>query len=379
VTNIFLKGESSAPVSPDTFNMLLRSIKTDALQSGGAEGDGVKTSVFQRRVDSRLDNVLSVFRKDAAGNAGGTLGAGKLRHVYQELLKEERPTPSGLRLFQTDTSVPLGAKTHEVEREFYRGEVKTWAGTGDDTPTVQSARLSKTFKVHHYITSVLWDYFEELADSFSKDNGRVRRLLMGATELMEQYANQRIWHGDPDGGLFGVLNYPWVTRLTLTGNWHINVATGSLDTDAYAKELSRFVNYPTIQSKQVFNPTRLAMGTKMYEFMSNTLIEKSGAMLPMTLMEKFLKSNPWIRSESNIDVVWELDDAFGDGVSAVLAYRPEADTIANVIPGGGVQNLPLIEQSYMKIMPMFMAHGGIVMRRVGSVVIGFVDTSDPNA
>lgn len=378
MTNIFLDG-GAGKISPDSFNALMRMIKADSLREGGAFDDGVKTSVFQRRVDSRLDSILPSARKDAAGNAGGTLTAGKLRHVYNEILAEERPTPNGFRLFSPDTSVPLGARSHEVEREFHRGEVKTWAGTADDTPTIQSARLSATFKVHHYITSVLWDYFEELADSFSKDNGRVRRLLMGATELMEQYANQRIWHGDPDGGLFGVLNYPWVTRLTVSGNWHINVSTGSLNTDDYSKELSRFVNYPTTQSKMVFNPTRLAIGSKMDEFMRNTLIEKSGAMLPMTLMEKFLKSNPWIKSESQIDVVWELDDAFGEGVSGILAYRPEADTIANVIPGGGVQNLPLIEKDYMKVMPMFMAHGGIVMRRVGSVVVGFVDTSDPNA
>lgn len=361
------------------FLHVLNAVKARAAKGGGMTFDsasgagGVRTKEFTQIVDSMLGEQLS--RRDAGPAAGGTKGAGALRHVYAKILEEDRPLPNGLRLFSPDTEVPLGARTHEVQREFFRGSVKTWRGTDDNVPTVSRAQTSKVFKVDYYITQIMWSYFEELADGLSGDTSRVSRLLKAARDIMEAHANQRTWFGDPDGGLYGVLNYPWVTRLALAGNWNINATI--TDTEAYARALTRLVNYPTTESKQVFAPNRIAMGTRMHEFMANTLVKNSTTLLPMTLLDKFLKGNPHIRSESQIEICWELDNAYGDGVSAVVIYLDDSETISNVIPGGSMQNLPLIEKGYKSIMPMFMAHGGIVMRRVGNVVIALVDTSDP--
>jgi len=372
MTSFHLIGDAFGPSSENAIRSALRRVLGDARTVAASRGDGVAFDEFVKVLDKHVDGQLAALRVDGIGPTGGGLGAGKLRHVYAEVLNEERPLPNGLAIFPTDTSVPLGAKDHEVTRVYASGEARVWRGAGSQLPTVNMAQASKVFPIRYYVTQILWDVFEDLAENVA-NIGRLQLLARAARDVLEAFANQKVWWGDDASGIYGVLNYPWVTRLSLANTY--DLAATVTDTEAHVRELVRLVSYPTLNSKQVFAPNRLAMGTKMHAFLAGTLVKSSSALTPISLLERFLAANPYIRSEAQIDICWELDDAFASGVSAVVAFRQDRNTVANVIPGGGIQTLPIVDEGFTKYQPMFLAHGGIVMRRVGDVVVGMVDTS----
>ena len=349
----------------------------------GGRSDSIGIAEFARIADARLDSFLGKefphLRSDAAGGpaAGGTLGAGALRHVYNEVLKEEHPLPNGLSAFAIDTSVPLGAKTHQVDRVFMKGEVRTWRGANSEIPTVNMSQASKEFPVRYYVTKLMWDIFEELAESFANTD-RLRLLMEGARGLIEQYANQKVWFGDDANGIYGVLNYPYITRLALNGPsgkaWDLEEDLSTEDTSVYVRELVRMVTYPSTVSKSVFRPNRVAMGEKLFNFLAGTLVQIPSSLTPISLLDRFLTAQSVITGRGQIDVFWELDDAYGEGLSACLAYRQDKLSIANVVIGGGIQVMPICDQGFVKWQPLWMAHGGIVMRRVGDNVLAVIDT-----
>lgn len=379
-TNVLDQSQGGlSPVNVDQFRAALGRIsdqlKVDSLlgksQGSFAHTDGIDVglALFQKHVDGLLDKDLKSHldqrRADGVlGSSGGGLGAGALRHIYNEVLVEQTPQTNGLSMFPVDTSVPLGKREHQVNRYFTRGSVRVWRGTDSNIPTVQLGEDSETFKVQYYITSIMWDIFEEMSMQFS-DLGQLRILAEAARRIIEDFANQKIWYGDNSIGIYGVLNYPWVTRLVLSGNFY---GTPS-DTTATLDELARMVNYPHEASKSVFAPNKVAMSPRMYHWLARTKLKDSSTLTPISLLDEFVGTNPFIQSRDQIETAWELENYFDTGVDAVLVYRDDRQTIANVIPGGGIQTLNLMEEGFRKIQPMFLAHGGVVMRESGNVVI----------
>lgn len=356
----------------------VRAALRSALREAGGRMDSTTAKAFNAAVDARLDSDLQGIRTDAPGAAGGTVAAGALRHVYSEVLTEEHPVPNGLRIFPTDSSVPLGAKTHEVWRLFERGSARVWRGANSEVPTVNMAQASEQFNIRYYVTKILWDVFEEMADGMANID-RLRMLAEVARDVIEAFANQKIWFGDDNNGIYGVLNYPYVTRMALNGPsgkaWSLEEDLGAEDTSKYVSELVRFVTTAPIASRQTFRFDRLAMSEKLATFLKATLVHLPNTLMPMTLMELFLKSQSVITSESQIEAVWELDDAFGAGVSGIVGYRSDRNTIANVIPGGSIMAFPVTQDGFAKYQPLAMAHGGVVVRQIGNVAIAMVQTT----
>jgi hypothetical protein len=356
----------------------VRAALRSALREAGGRMDSTTAKAFNAAVDARLDADLKNIRMDAPGAAGGSVAAGALRHVYSEVLTEEHPVPNGLRIFPTDSSVPLGAKTHEVWRLFERGSARVWRGANSEIPTVNMAQASEQFNIRYYVTKILWDVFEEMADGLANID-RLRMLAEIARDVIESFANQKIWFGDDNNGIYGVLNYPYVTRMALNGpdgqSFSLDEDLASTDTKEYVKELVRFVTTAPIESRQTFRFDRLAMSEKLLTFLKGTLVSDGTSLLPVNLLDLFLKSQSVITSESQIEAVWELDNAFGAGVSGIVGYRSDRNTIANVIPGGSILTFPVTQDGFAKYQPMAMAHGGIVMRQIGNVGIAMVQTT----
>lgn len=351
---------------------LLTDEKIQRIAALAGRGDSADTKTaksmlqrFQALVDQRMDGDLKAARRnDNLGASGGVLSAGALRHIYSEVLTEARPEQTGLTLFPVDTSVPLGSRSHEVQRVYGVGDARVWRGANTKIPTVQMGSASETFKVQYYVTSVVWDFFEELSVGLA-DIGQIRILMEIAREVLNDFLNDKVWFGDDALKIYGVLNYPWVTRAVLNGNWYGSPA----QTEAYIEELARITNYAFEASRTVFRPTDIAISPRMYNWLTRTKLKDTGTLTLRSLMEDFLATSPFIRSLEQVHVAHELQDAFGTGLDGVLVYRADLRTIANVIPGGSQQVLPLIDDGIVKQQPIFIAHGGIVMRDVGNVLV----------
>jgi len=342
--------------------------------------DSVTAKAFNAAVDRRMDSDIASIRRDATGTAGGGLAGGALRHIYNEVLTEDHPMPNALKLFPVDSSVPLGTKVHEVWRFFTAGDAKVWRGANSEIPVASMSQASEQFNVRYYVTKILWDVFEEIADGLANMD-RLRILAEIARDTLEAFANQKIWYGDDANGIYGILNYPYITRFTLNGpsslGWSLEEDFSSVDTTAYVKELVRFVTTAPLESSQTFRFDRLVMSEKMSVFLKGQLVQIPSSLIPMTLMDLFLKSQSVITSESQIETAWELDDCFGTGVSGIVGYKKDRNTIANVMPGGSILAFPVTNDGFAKYQPLAMAHGGIVCRKIGNVAIGMVQT-DPS-
>ncbi len=346
-------------------------------------GHAVAIKAFQDAVDKRLDGQFSALRTDAAPSTGGTLGAGALRAVLAPILSEARPVPNGFAMFAQDVnSVMLGQNEVQATREFLRGEVKVWGGAAGTMPSVNRAQVTKTWKVRYYITQIMTDIFEEMTENVA-NTGRWAQLTAGMIAIMEEFANQKIWYGDDANSIYGVLNYPWFTRISLNGpsgkTWSTDADLSGTATDTYVRELIRFVTHAWTLSKTAFRPNRMIIGVKLMNFLKATPWKGGTTTVgdnPKSLLQTFLERNAIITQESQIEVAWELDDAFDatNGISCIVLDRKDPMVIANILPGGGPQMLPLVEEGYVKYQPLFMAHGGIISRNAGVVTIGYVET-----
>jgi hypothetical protein len=378
---IFLGDAETTPQS----SAAVRKAFQAACAAASARQPGHATSIkaFQDAVDRRLDAQFTGMRADGVASTGGTLGAGALRAVLTPILEETRPVPNGFAMFAQDaTSVRLGQNEVSATRQFFRGEVKVWGGAAGNMPSTNRAQTTRIWKVRYYITQIMTDVFEEMTENVA-NTGRWAQITAGMIAIMEEFANQKIWYGDDENQLCGVLNYPWFTRISLNGPsgkvWSTNEDLSGTSTDGYVRELIRFVTHSWTVSKTAFRPNRMLIGVKLMNFLKATPWKGGTTTVgdnPKSLLQTFLERNAIITQESQIEVAWELDDAFdaANGISCVILDRKDPMVIANLIPGGGPQMLPLVEEGYVKYQPLFMAHGGIVSLTSGVVTIGYIET-----
>lgn len=372
---------------------LLNQVFATARSRAGNSHVAVGIDRFKAEVDKRIDGFFKAptwardgSRIDATSAPGGTaLSVGALRVVLAPLLEATRPATSALELFVSDsTSVPLGKNEISASRAWTFGEVKPWGGAGGDIPTIARTRAERTWKVAYYITSMVRDIFEDMVTGAAGVN-EWALLAQGAVMVMEEFTNLRTWYGDDDTGLYGVLNYPWFTRISLNGPsgkaWSNDENLSGVVTEEYVKELVRFVTHSWTQAKGAvnFRPNRLIIGQTLANFLANTKVTYSATTTgsPPSLMADFLTRQTIITSMDQIVIAHELDNAYDStlGISCIVLDRKDPFVISNILPGGGPQMLPIVPDGFTHTQCMFMAHGGIISRAAGAVTIGYVETT----
>lgn len=302
---------------------------------------------------------------DSASPNGGAFLADQLTHIYNEVLREEHPVPNGLRLFPVDSSVPVGKRSHRVTRLWQDGEARVYRA-GEEIPRAGFSKVTQDFNVAYYITSIMYDMFEEMAAGVA-NVALIRELTLSAREALEAFANQKVWNGDEASGLYGIFNYPWLPKKVLAtaftdASWTSNGGQAILD------ELLAFVEIAGEQSKGLFRPTHLAVTQRVMNYLNAKPVGTTSAIRDFTIMEKFKAAHPEITIEVGI---WELENAGGTNVDGIFAYRKDRQGVSNVLVGG-MQSLPLQVNGFDRMQPFFMGHGGVIMRSVGNNILGFV-------
>lgn len=303
---------------------------------------------------------------DGASAGGGTLLADQLTHIYNEVLVEEHPVPNGIRLFATDSSVPVGARSHRVTRLWHDGEAVEYRA-GEGIPRAGFSQVTQDFNVSYYITSIMYDMFEEMSAGLT-NVALVRELTRSARTALEAFANQKVWNGSETSGLYGIFNYPWLAKKILATDF-TDASHASNGGQALLDELLALVELPGEASKGLFRPTHLAVTQRFHNFIASKPVGTASAHRDDSILDRFKKAHPEITIEVGI---WELENAGGAGVDGLLAYRKDRSGIANVLVGG-MQSLPLQVNGFDRMQPFFMGHGGVIMRNVGNNILGFVE------
>lgn len=341
--------------------------RADSAASAQADLDRFDSAVLQAttRALSKGND-----RFDSIGDAGGGLLAGQLRHVTNDVLKEKHPVPSAMRLFSVDSTVPLGARTVSVRRTYESGSARVWrGGDASNLPRVSMAQAEQEFQIRHYVTSAIWDVFEQMSEDYASSNGvsldYVASLTRIARNVLERFTNEMTWFGDAALRIYGVLNYPWLDKEVSD----LEFGGDPTDTKAYVQALNSYVNRQHHASKGVMGPNKMVTSPRIADWIMQTPYSIAGSLRDRMFGEVFLSSS---RIEGKIEQAHELENVMGVGVDAMLFYRDDAMGIQNIIPGGGIRSLPLHQTDIERRQIFFMPHGGVRMLEVGNNLLVFV-------
>jgi hypothetical protein len=290
-------------------------------------------------------------RLDSVSPGNGLLLARDVEYAYQEVLRTKYSPLSALTLFPTDSRVPPGALTYKIKRVSHQGEARYHRGNNSDIPRSGASAEEQIRPVRHIVTSIALDMFEQQSASFAGVNLR-GELQQGAVRSIQEFLNTKTWHGDNDLDVYGVLNYPYVPKVSST----ISVSSATADPMDILEELHRLASLASEISDNTFMPNTLVMPVRQANYIAQTKLSSSD--LSETIRSSFLKENQFITS---IQVAPELAGAGPNGEDVMFLFRSnDQNSVANVVPQGFTM-LPVQQQNFNMTIPCYMSHGGVRM------------------
>lgn len=299
---------------------------------------------------------LGTRRADAAG----VNFARDLDFIRKTVIEEKYAVPNAMRLFRADTSVPVGARSHWVRRGHESGEAAIYR-TGMAIPRASVSSDEEEFPVRHIVDAFDVDQFEQDSSGFAGSN-TLGRKSRAARNLLVQRMNRLIWYGSEEHGLYGVMNYPWLSKLVSSVAYD-----GSDSADDVIADLNKWADYASNSSNAVFSPNRMVTSPRV----RNYLMSKPRSATTDTTIGRFFldNNNPGI---TQIDSAWELQGTGPGGTDAILFYRDDVESLAYV-PVGGMSMLPVQREGFTDTVYMYQSFGGVIMPDVGNNLEVFVE------
>lgn len=352
----------------------VRRVIQDRVDSGGSGKELLKH--FDAAVEKLNGATLARIGKEHGGRndsdsvSGGTFLAGQLRHVFAEVFREKHPVPTGLSMFPVNTSIGLGARSFTVRRLAQTGNARVHRTGDTNFGRTQISQDEQEFQVKHYVTSAVWDVFEEMAAQYASID-YARELAETARDVIERFASDKTWFGDAKFGIYGVLNYPWLNRV-ISGENFYGTPT---DSRTVLAELNRLVNYRPHSTRLVFGPNSMVTSPRVADWINQTPMGTTSTINDRTIGEVFLAGNERVKK---IQQAQELQDVAGDGsgIDAILLFRNDRMGIENYIPGGGIQALPLYATDIESRQIFWFPHGGVVMKDVANNLLVLVRAAE---
>lgn len=295
-----------------------------------------------------------VSRKDSASD--GYHLARQLEYIHAEVMRTPKPRMTGLELFPIFGGVAPGARTHTVRRINDAGEATVFRGGNMGIPRVGLTQQEEEFPVRHYVSSYAYDVFEESSSNYARTSLLTEKATT-SRDVISRLMNKMTWFGSETHGIYGVLNYPWLSKKV--GAVPFTAATDAQD---MLDELNALANFPAEQSDDVFSPDMMVMPSAIYHVISQKRLSVSPDGSAITVLKFFLENSPFIK---RIEIAPELRGAGPGGTHGILVCRSDAYGVQNVIVQGPTP-LPVQTQAFESVIYMYASHGGVIMRDVGN-------------
>jgi len=315
---------------------------------------------------SRADAIYGSLSDDARRDAAFDLGDGfhlqnDLKHVHAKVLDEPFTVPSALLLFATDTSVPVGATTHEVRRVGKRGKATIYR-RGEPVKLVSVNQKAESFPIRHVVDGFGIDMFSLMSSRFAGSQIYARG-LRAAREVVVDTLNEIAWYGNEPAGLKGVLTFPWLAKLTLSTSFDRSVSAAA-GAALMLAALNRVASYPHDKSKGAASPNRMCMSPRLRSIVFETLMPDTGK----SVGKVFLENHATIKS---IDEAAELQEAGPGSTDGILVWRDSVDSLAVVMPQG-FTSLPAQKQGFEEVVYGYASTGGVTMHNAMNNALAWV-------
>lgn len=188
------------------------------------------------------------------------------------------------------------------------GAAKIISDYADDLPLVGVGGREDSYKVKEIGAAYQFSRKEMLQNA--KGIPLRSNLARACRRAIEEKLNRIAWYGDPAGGLFGKLNFPFIPRYLSS----VTFNSSSTAADKLA-ELHTIAYRQWIETETVARPDTMLVSTKVYaDISSEYRSDNSDA----TVLDAFLASNEIITS---VEAVPELSGAGPNGEDLIVVYR----------------------------------------------------------
>lgn len=289
------------------------------------------------------------FRADAGETAAF---ARQLEYVQAQTYEVKYLNHMARELIPVDGSVPSGAQSFVWYSWDWVGMAKIIANYADDLPKVQILGTE-------HIQGI-----KSLGDSYDYSIQDIRAAAMAGVPLdaakaktarraMENKVENLAAKGDSAAGLPGFINnaaVPVLTATELVGGWDTAASADIL------ADLHLIANYVNTVTKGTHSATTLVLPTTRYNIVAT---KAYSAQVPDTILQVFLRSNPFIKEVRQ----WHfLDTADSAGTGPrVIAYEKNPEILQLVIPQEFEQFPPQAKNLAFDV-PCHMRIGGVVIR-----------------
>lgn len=312
------------------------------------QGDAVRgDAAWEGHKTRRLERLKEVNRAD-----DGVAFARDLEYVRKQINEEKFAVPSGLAMFPIRTDVPVGAKTFTMRRGTARGFAVVYRA-GKSIPRVDVGSSEATRSVKYIVDGYGIDDFERSSSDYAGANVE-GRLARAARTVIYQKINDLAWYGNAKDDLWGVLTYPFLSKMVSAVNW----ATATADQMLAA--LNAIDIYQADRTSGVFYADTLAVSPRILHRMTTTRVGAGDGAL--SVLQVFLANALHIRS---IVQAWELRGAGPGGYDGLFAFRNSEESI-NIVMVGGFNQTPQQREGFTSVVNCFQGFGGVTMEDVGN-------------
>lgn len=256
----------------------------------------------------------------------------QLEQMRSRVYEAQYPEIKARRFLPVSNEIDPGAETFSYEETDYVGKAKVIRNPADDPPSVETSAT----KVTHSILSLGDSYTYSLQDmrraAFSGKPLSARKAL-AARRVFERGIDDIAAFGAPDDGIAtGLLNK---TVGTSAGQIRGTAMTTAAWLDASAvpatmvADLNRAVQEMIEDSKELYTPNVLGLSTAIH---LRALHTRMSADNPETVLEAFLKGNPWIEEVIPWNLLYQVDGTSGNNDTRGILLRRDPDVVELVIP-----------------------------------------------
>lgn len=274
--------------------------------------------------------------------------------IYDPEMEEVRAPLNLQRMFQMDTRVPLGAKTHTVRRRLGTGDAAV-VRTGTEIPVVGHQRVEEPFPVLYLAAAVETDWFDMISDSFEGRNN-FQDDTRTAVRVIDEKIDIIGFNGHAPSNMFGMLNYPVLAKSVSAETWSV----GGSSPEAIVAALHAAANFANETSKGAMRPNRMGTSIQIRNFLMQTRMD-SGT--DTTIGEFFLRGNEFINT---IESAHEFEGIGPNGEDGIFFYNDALESTAFVMIQPPTPMPAHQVDSFRSHVVYVAAIGGTVMRNVGA-------------
>lgn len=302
----------------------------------------------------------------------GAFVARQLEHVRAGLAEVQYTDLVYDRLLPINRSVPSGKREYTIRIMDKVGEAIVIAENTDVIPTVELSVTEKSMKF--YAIGLGYNYtLDEIRAAMEAGMPLLATKAMVCKQQIERKVNDLALLGDTFSGSVGLLTATDTGVLTQTPS----TGAGSGDTefegksaDEILKDLHDMTAKPWVDSKGVFSVNTLLLPLSTRTYLASRRV---GDGTNGSILNYFLGSDQFVKSDDSVIGLWQLESAAGAGVTGAwtgkraMAYRRDPGALELMINQPFEQLPPQAVNFYVKTLCR-MKMGGLAVYTPASII-----------